>query len=101
MDSDSKGESNSSSDDLNTWLLSLQLDHRPVKRSVTIAGHATSISLEPAFWDGLQQLARERNASLASVVAAVDRVRGTNGLPSAIRQVLFALASAQSPTPPD
>ena len=50
MDSDSKGESNSSSDDLNTWLLSLQLDHRPVKRSVTIAGHATSISLEPAFW---------------------------------------------------
>lgn len=75
--------------DFNTWLASLQLDQRPVKRSLTIAGHATSISLEPSFWDGLQQLAREQNASLASVVAAIDRVRGNNGLPSAIRQVLF------------
>lgn len=76
--------------DINTWLASLQLDQRPVKRSVTISGHATSISLEPVFWDGLQRLARDHGVSLASVVAAIDRARGDNGLPSAIRQALFA-----------
>ena len=77
-------------EDFDNWLFSLQLSQRPIKRSVTIAGHATSISLEPVFWDGLQALAREQNASLASIVSAIDRVRGNNGLPSAIRQVLFA-----------
>ena len=83
-------------DDFNDWLFSLRLDQRPVKRSVTIAGHATSISLEPSFWDELQKLAREQDASLASIVAAIDRVRGGNGLPSAIRQVLLARINAQS-----
>ena len=91
-------------EDFNTWLFSLQLSQRPIKRSVTIAGHSTSISLDPVFWDGLQALAREQNASLAGVVASIDRVRGGNGLPSAIRQVLFARLSAQStahPAPPE
>ena len=46
-------------EDFDNWLFSLQLSQRPIKRSVTIAGHATSISLEPVFWDGLQALARE------------------------------------------
>jgi predicted DNA-binding ribbon-helix-helix protein len=88
-----------SMDDFNDWLFSLRLDQRPVKRSVTIAGHATSISLEPVFWNELQRLAREQDASLASVVAAIDRVRGGNGLPSAIRQVLFARITARSTEP--
>ena len=87
-------------EDFNTWLFSLRLNQRPIKRSVTIAGHSTSISLAPVLWDGLQALAREQNASLAGVVAAIDRVRGENGLPSAIRQVLFARISAQSTTRP-
>ena len=76
--------------DFNGWLLSLHLDQRPIKRSVTIAGHATSISLEPAFWQALQDLAQEEGLSLAGTIAAIDRVRGGNGLPSAIRQTLFA-----------
>ena len=68
------------------------IDQRPIKRSVTIAGHATSISLEPVFWQGLQALAAEEGFSLAAAIAAIDRVRGANGLPSAIRQVLYARA---------
>ena len=76
--------------DFNGWLFSLQLDQRPIKRSVTIAGHATSISLEPVFWQALHDLARDQGLSLAGTIAAIDRVRGGNGLPSAIRQTLFA-----------
>ena len=76
--------------DFNGWLFSLHLDQRPIKRSVTIAGHATSISLEPVFWEALQDMAKEEGLSLAGTIAAIDRVRGPNGLPSAIRQTLFA-----------
>lgn len=81
---------------LETAALAPVLDRRPIKRSVTIAGHATSISLEPMFWQGLQALAQEQGRSLASLVAAIDRIRGDNGLPSAIRQVLYARASERS-----
>ena len=83
---------------LESWLETARLapdggiDQRPIKRSVTIAGHATSISLEPVFWQGLQALAVEEGVSLAAAIAAIDRVRGANGLPSAIRQVLYARA---------
>jgi predicted DNA-binding ribbon-helix-helix protein len=57
----------------------------PVKRSVTIAGHRTSLSLEPEFWDALNQLAEGRGMSLAGLVAAIDEARGGTNLSSALR----------------
>jgi predicted DNA-binding ribbon-helix-helix protein len=56
-----------------------------VKRSLAIAGHATSISLEAAFWEALRQLAAERGVSLSALVAEVDRGRGDQNLSSALR----------------
>jgi predicted DNA-binding ribbon-helix-helix protein len=63
-----------------------------VKRSVRIAGHATSISLEAAFWQGLCDIATARHMSVNALVAAIDATRGGN-LSSAIR--LFVLDSAR------
>ncbi len=47
----------------------------PVKRSVTIAGHETSISLEPVFWQALEAAAAARGLPVNALVAAVDAVR--------------------------
>jgi|HubBroStandDraft_6_1064221.scaffolds.fasta_scaffold2051834_2 predicted DNA-binding ribbon-helix-helix protein len=63
-----------------------------VKRSVRIAGHATSVSLEPAFWEALDELAVRRRKSLNALLAAIDAKRSGN-LSSAIR--LFVLASCR------
>lgn len=68
----------------------------PVKRSVLIAGHPTSISLEPIFWHGLeisaQDSARPVNALVAEIDAARLNVKSPPNLTSAIRQWLFARA---------
>jgi predicted DNA-binding ribbon-helix-helix protein len=45
------------------------------KRSLTVAGHRTSISLEQPFWDALAEMAAARKTSLAAVVAQIDRTR--------------------------
>jgi predicted DNA-binding ribbon-helix-helix protein len=58
---------------------------RPVKRSFTIAGHRTSISLEAPFWDALRQAAEARRTTVAALVAAIDQERGASGLSSAVR----------------
>lgn len=56
------------------------------KRSVTIAGHRTSISLEDAFWDALGEIARRKDCSLAGLIQEIDRERGPDtNLSSAIR----------------
>lgn len=47
----------------------------PVKRSVMIAGHATSVSLEPIFWDALKRAAEEDNLPISALVARIDAVR--------------------------
>lgn len=47
----------------------------PVKRSITIAGHQTSISLEPPFWAALERAAGDRGLPLSALVAAVDAAR--------------------------
>jgi predicted DNA-binding ribbon-helix-helix protein len=47
----------------------------PVKRSLSIAGHATSVTLEPVFWEALARAAAEEGASLAGLVARVDAAR--------------------------
>ena len=57
----------------------------PIKRSATIAGHRTSLSLEPEFWDSLNALATVRDMSLAGLVAAIDEARGRTNLSSALR----------------
>ena len=66
----------------------------PVKRSVTIAGHATSISLEPIFWQALEAAAVERGLPLNALVAAIDHARigveDPPNLASAIRSWLMA-----------
>ena len=56
------------------------------KRSITIAGHRTSISMEEPFWQALGEIAAARGMSLAAVIAEIDRSRpdGTN-LSSAVR----------------
>ncbi|HEY7670135.1 MAG TPA: ribbon-helix-helix domain-containing protein [Hyphomicrobium sp.] len=58
---------------------------RPVKRSFTIKGHRTSISLEAPFWEALRQAAAEEGTTLSALVAAIDAKRGAAGLSSAVR----------------
>jgi predicted DNA-binding ribbon-helix-helix protein len=58
---------------------------RPVKRSFTIAGHRTSISLENAFWEALRDIAVSEERSLASIVAEIDKNRANAGLSGAVR----------------
>jgi predicted DNA-binding ribbon-helix-helix protein len=62
---------------------------RPVKRSFTIAGHRTSVSLEAAFWDALVDVAARSGRSQASIIQHIDRTRGDAGLSSAIRVYLL------------
>lgn len=52
---------------------------RPVKRSLTIAGHRTSISLEPEFWDALAEVAATEGATVAALVARIDEARPDAG----------------------
>lgn len=65
---------------------------RVVKRSLSIAGHRTSVSLEEPFWAELRTLAAARGVSLAGLVGEIDSNRGEANLSSAIRvHVLQAL----------
>lgn len=63
--------------------------HPPVKRSVEIAGHKTSISLEPLFWDALRRAAQDEGVPINALVARIDaeRIAASTppGLASAIR----------------
>lgn len=67
--------------------------HPPVKRSVTIAGHATSISLEPLFWHALEAEAVRRALPINALIAQIDVDRMASDHPpnltSAIRQWLW------------
>jgi predicted DNA-binding ribbon-helix-helix protein len=60
-----------------------------VKRSIVIAGHKTSVSLEDAFWRGLKEIASGREITLSDLVASIDTDRRHGNLSSAIR--LFVL----------
>jgi predicted DNA-binding ribbon-helix-helix protein len=74
----------------------------PVKRSVMIAGHATSISLEPAFWDALRAAAEAEGLPLSALVARIDAARveapDPPNLASALRVWLFERARRQPPS---
>ena len=60
-----------------------------VKRSIVIAGHKTSVSLEEAFWTGVKEIAAKRDLTLSDMVATIDQERQHGNLSSAIR--LFVL----------
>ncbi len=60
----------------------------PVKRSITIAGHQTSISLEPIFWDRLDAAAAARGLPLSALVAAIDARRITEADPPNLASAL-------------
>ena len=73
----------------------------PVKRSVMIAGHATSISLEPVFWQALREAAAEEELPVNALVARIDAERigapDPANLASAIRTWLFERERARTP----
>ncbi|MDJ0857635.1 MAG: ribbon-helix-helix domain-containing protein [Dinoroseobacter sp.] len=59
---------------------------RPVKHSLTLQGHRTSVSLEPEFWDAFRAIAAKRRQPINALAAEIDAARGTDrGLASAIR----------------
>jgi len=60
-----------------------------IKRSIVIAGHKTSVSLEDAFWQGLKEIADDRSMTLSDLVSTIDTDRRHGNLSSAIR--LFVL----------
>ena len=60
-----------------------------VKRSIVIATHKTSVSLEDAFWNGLKEIAASRNMALSDLVSSIDSERKHGNLSSALR--LFVL----------
>jgi len=63
------------------------------KRSVMIAGHRTSVSLETPFWDALREIAVAREQSVQVLIGEIDEARGAQNLSSAIR--VFVLASVR------
>jgi predicted DNA-binding ribbon-helix-helix protein len=69
---------------------------KDLKRSLSIAGHRTSISLEPEFWQALTFAASAKHQSVAALVADIDKVRGNRNLSSAIRVWLLLQAPPQS-----
>jgi len=72
---------------------------RPQKRSFSIEGHRTSISLETAFWTALKLAAMEDRVAVATLINRIDKERGSAGLSSAVRVWLLrrleALAAAR------
>jgi predicted DNA-binding ribbon-helix-helix protein len=68
------------------------------KRSITIAGHRTSVSLEEPFWQALGEAAAADGKSIAAIIADVDRRRGTGlSLSAALRLHILAWARAKGP----
>ena len=58
---------------------------RPIKRSLTIRGHRTSVSLEDAFWRAFREIAAEEGMTINGLATQVDETRGDVGLASALR----------------
>ncbi|MEM6712889.1 MAG: ribbon-helix-helix domain-containing protein [Pseudomonadota bacterium] len=70
------------------------------KRSVSLAGHRTSVALEPEFWRELDRIANEADQSLASLVSDVDQARSPEtNLASALRLAVLSALTRRSGTP--
>lgn len=62
------------------------IDHtRPIKRSLTLRGHRTSVSLEDIFWDEFRRIADQDSKTINGLAAEIDEGRGDVGLASALR----------------
>ena len=68
-----------------------------VKRSIILAGHKTSVSLEDAFWNALKEIARKRLTTLSDLIGTIDSQRQQGNLSSALR--LFVLEFYRSQIP--
>jgi len=66
------------------------------KRSLTIAGHHTSIALEPEFWAALEALAHKRGLRLTALIESIDRSRAGPNLSSALRVAVLLDAQLES-----
>lgn len=71
------------------------MTERPVKRSLTLRGHRTSVSLEDVFWNAFRKAAKEDGVAINELAALLDEERGDVGLASAIRVWLFQRALAR------
>ena len=72
---------------------------RVVKRSLVVAGHRTSVSLEDAFWRRLRRIAAERGLSVNALAAFVDASRAEANLSSALRVYVLEAAGGERETP--
>lgn len=70
---------------------------RPVKRSLTLHGHRTSVSLEDIFWREFKRIAAARGVALNALAAQIDDTRADIGLASAIRIYVLEQALAAAP----
>jgi predicted DNA-binding ribbon-helix-helix protein len=66
-----------------------------LKRSIVVAGHKTSVSLEDAFWRGLKEIAHAQRKTISNMVGGIDKGRSQSNLSSAIR--LFVLEQMRTP----
>lgn len=72
------------------------LTGRPIKRSLTLVGHRTSVSLEDIFWKQFKRIADEKNQTINGLAAEIDENRGDIGLASAIRVYVLEAIIDQS-----
>jgi predicted DNA-binding ribbon-helix-helix protein len=77
------------------WKRKAPMKSPVVKRSIVIAGHKTSVSLEDAFWKSLKQIAGERHMTLSDLVATIDTGRQHGNLSSGIRLFVLEYFQAQ------
>jgi len=70
-----------------------------VKRSIVVAGHKTSVSLEEAFWSGMKEIALLRNLTLSELVGEIDGGRQQGNLSSAIRLFVLDYFRSRAPAP--
>ena len=65
------------------------MSDRPKKRSLTIAGHRTSLSLEDDFWEALKQMGKAQDRSIAQLIEEIDSNRGGRSLSGAVRSAVL------------
>ena len=70
------------------------------KRSMTIAGHRTSIALEPEFWNALAEICRQQHKSMPQLICAIDSTRRDRNLSSALRVYVLQHYRNMQPEPP-
>nr|WP_294513861.1 ribbon-helix-helix domain-containing protein [uncultured Rhodopila sp.] len=70
-----------------------------VKRSFTLAGHRTSIALEPEFWDALLRIAQRRGLNLSALIAEADAARGPDSQLASVLRVMSLLAAGEARGP--